>query len=297
MNKVILLIYIFCSCAVWSQANREKPTLENFQKKYKYVKSKKYDGPVPTYDSPTEIGESEDISEQSSTTSNGGAIDYSPEDIDRIRKRKLKQREWELEENGKGGGYGDGNKPRNPEMGKPDPIEFNPPPINPPKVDLPDVDPPMFSTTFWRTILIILVVIVILFIIYYLSKNYKPKNKKVVGQSIIEEWNPELITKSELELKLEQAKNEKNYRECVRIYFTFILKEMIDLRLIRWKKELTNYDYLLQIGSTSNYSDFQKTVHIYDLVWYGEYQIDSNDFERLERHLKKHYEQLTAAHA
>ena len=198
---------------------------------------------------------------------------------------------------GQGNGLGEGgNKPRNPEMGKPEPIEFDPPDIDAPDVDL-DINPPTFSASFGKIVLIILAAVALLLIVYLIIKNYRPRNKKVKSQLVHEEWNPETVTKTELELRLEQAMLENNYRECVRIYFTFILKEMIRLRLIRWKRELTNFDYLLQAHASPNYSEFEESIRIYDLVWYGDYNISKEDYHRLERHLDRHYKLLNAQNA
>lgn len=284
----------------YSQQQKEKPSLENFQRKYRYVKNKSYTGPETKYISPSAIKEEENPPQiNSSTPSNGGNIDYSPEELERIRKRKAQQHESDRLGSGQGSGqengYGEGgNKSKNPKMGVPEPIEFDPPEINPPDINLPDLDvnPPTFSSGFWKVLLIVIGAILILIIIYYIFKNQRPSNRKVKTQTQEFDWNPELITKSELQLRLEQAMLENDYRACVRIYFTFIMKEMIRLRYIRWKKEYTNYDYILQAKSKPYHSEFEETVRIYDLVWYGEYNIGQSEYQLLEKHLELNYQLL-----
>ncbi|MCE3295440.1 MAG: hypothetical protein K0R65_1154 [Crocinitomicaceae bacterium] len=309
-HKLLFFIALIIAPVLWSQTKKPEPSLENFKRKYRYVKEKGYKGPANTYHSPASMQEQGEEMKQSdpATSSNGGTIQYSPEEIDRIRERRAQQQQQQQEYqdnegngggpgNGQGNGRGEGgNKPRNPEMGKPQPIEFDPPDIDTPDMDL-DIDPPSFSASIGKIVLIVLAALALLLILYLIIKNYRPRNKRVKSQLSQEEWNPETISKTELELRLEQAMLENDYRECVRIYFTFILKEMIRLRLIRWKKELTNFDYLLQAQATPNYREFEESVRIYDLVWYGDYNISKQDYQALERHLDRHYKLLNTQNA
>lgn len=290
MNKFILFISLFVCFSNLAQVSKKEPTLENFQRRYKYVKSRSYTGPEQNpYISPADmedIDDSQSGGTYSGGSNGGGTINYSPQQIQDQRESKY----------GKGNGSG-GNLPEDPEMGKPEPIEFDPPDIDSPDVDLPDVDAPSISPQFWKILGIILLALIVIFLIYYIFKNYRPINQRVTSTFSVEEWNPEEISKSELELRLEEALLREDYRECVRIYFTFILKEMIRLKRIRWKKDLTNYDYILQSSSSKNHYLFEETVRIYDLVWYGEYQIKAREYQVLSTHLDHHYKLLNQENA
>ncbi|MES2589807.1 MAG: hypothetical protein V4622_12580 [Bacteroidota bacterium] len=290
MKKQLLFLFIFLTFCVYSQ--KEKPSLQQFQKTYSYQKSKKYKGPENTnYESPAEMDDENSESKTNTSSGNKGTINYSPQQIQKQRSNKNYYRN----ENNRKKGYGEGgNKASDPEMGKPQPIEFDTPEMETDDVDLPDFDPSV-SMKFWKILLIIILAIVVFFVAYYIIKNYKPKNKKIISPITQDDWNPDLISKSELELRLEEAMKRGDYRECVRIYFTFILKEMIRLNRIRWKKELTNYDYVLQAKSQKNAFDFEESVRIYDLVWYGEYQINQGEYSQLQAHLNKNFKDLENA--
>ncbi len=295
MKQVALLTFIFLTFGIFSQ--KERPTLQNFQKNYSYQKSKTYKGPENTYsDSPAEMGDESETSSSSSSSSSGNnsSKNYSSQQIQKQRSGKNGSQSGSGGSGGNGSGTG-GNKPLDPEMGKPKPIEFDTPDLETPDLDLPDVDPPLVSGTFWKTLLIIILAIAVIFVVYYIVKNHKPRNKKVISKITQDDWNPTLISKTELELRLEEAMNQGDFRECVRIYFTFILKEMIRLKRIKWKKELTNYDYVLQAKSQSNPADFEESVRIYDLVWYGEYEINRAEYDKLAVHLNKNYKDLENA--
>ena len=147
------------------------------------------------------------------------------------------------------------------------------------------------SAGFFNTLLIILVVVLVVILLYFLLRNRKPSDTKI-AIDVEDEWNPEIITKTELELKLESAMDREDYRECVRIYFTFILKELIKKGWIRWKKEKTNHHYVMEMGGRDGSLGFMECVRIYDLVWYGEYQIDREIFEMLQPTLLNYYKSL-----
>lgn len=253
-----------------------------------YRKKDKYKGPDDWYGSyPASMKEDDDYygsGNNGNGTYNPG-IQYNPQQIQRDRQKRFQ---------GYDKGGGDGNVPFDPEVEKPDPIEI--PDIDAPDVDVPDidVDPPTIPPVVWKVLLFIIIAAVLLIIAYQVMKNRKPANKKVVVD-VENDWNPEVISKTELELKLEAAEAEGDYRECIRIYFTFILKELINKGWIIWKKEKTNHHYVLEMHKKPNASRFNECVRIYDLVWYGEYHIDQEIYELLKPSLESYYKSLEPA--
>lgn len=250
---------------------------EEKAKGYRYLRDRDYKGPDDWYgSSPSSMKKLEKGDEPVQ-----GGSNLSLDKLD-------ESREEEKQKNGNGG-----DLPTDPKTQQPDPITL--PDIDPPDIDapdLPDIDPPTISENFWRILLIVILGALVIFLIYWFIKNKKPGEKKIKQDFVDLEWNPEVITKSELELRLEEALKTQNYREGVRIYFTFILKELIRKNWINWKKEKTNHDYLLEISGKPNAHLFNEAVRIYDLVWYGEYEIDRANFERLQPVLNNYYKML-----
>lgn len=279
MNRFIVIALIGCFAGTaFSQAAGQKAPVK---KNYVYKKSKNYKGPQDWYgSSPASMNNEDNIFDgvmQGESQSNSG---LSIDKIDQTR-------------NSRGSG---GPLPTDPATQKAEPIqlpEFDPPDL--PDVDtpdLPDVDPPTLSPEFWRTILIIILAALFIFLVYWYIRNKKPSDRAVNLKVVDLEWNPEVITKTELELRLEEALANQNYREGVRIYFTFILKELIRNNWIHWKKEKTNHDYLLETLGKPNAHLFAECVRIYDLVWYGEYEIDEAVFEQIKPTLHNYYQLL-----
>ncbi len=133
---------------------------------------------------------------------------------------------------------------------------------------------------------IIALIIALAVLIYYMIKNSSPRVKTIPFEALVEDLNPAEITKTELELRLDEATNAGNYKECVRIYFLFAMKELITRKWIFWKKEKTNMHYIIEVQGRPGAREFEQIVSIYDLVWYGDYTIDAKSYAVIEPKLK-----------
>jgi len=299
-NQVLIKYFLHSAFIFWSfqflsQSDKVERAWKSEKDKVEYRKEKKYKGPEDWYaDSPAhmEKDDPEDLfipqngANPSSANSPGGSQTYTPEQIQEEREKRY----------GKNYG-GSGNGKPDPELIKPDPIEFpdfDAPDFDAPDVDLPDVDAPDFlsSAGFWKTLLFILLFLLLIWIIYIIVKNRQPSNKKVVIQNVENDWHPETITKTELELMLEKALSKEDYRECVRVYFMFILKELTIKSWIKWKAEKTNYDYILEMRNKDYSMRFEEAVRIYDIVWYGDYAITKEVYTQLQPALVNYYKSL-----
>lgn len=263
-----------------SAQDKKAKTWETEREFLKYQKEEGYKGPNDWYGSSPAEMEQEDESgyNNSSSSSSRQGIQYVPQKLrkDRNTKRGFNQ------------GGGSGTLPTDPKVQPPPPVRYN---IDPPDVDLPDIDAPNVGGSFWKVLLFILIAALVILILYLIFKNAKPIDRKVIVD-VEDDWNPEIITKTELELRLEAAMMREDYRECVRIYFTFILKELIRKSWIVWKKEKTNHHYVMEMSGKPNQLVFMECVRIYDLVWYGEYEIDEEIFEMLRPTLQNYYKSL-----
>lgn len=140
--------------------------------------------------------------------------------------------------------------------------------------------------TFGSIVLYTLLAIFLGFIIYFLFINttLSDEGKKVNELEI--EKAPVEITKSELELMLEKALQNEDYRLAVRIYFIFVLKDLSEKKWIKWKKEKTNLSYLLEMRGKKQYELFDESVSVFELVWYGDYKINQQDYSSIESKFK-----------
>ena len=281
MIKQLVHIVLFCTPFFVLSQEEKVETWESEKDYLEYRKGEKYKGPDDWYGSYPASMQEEDISNYGNGSYNPG-IQYSPQQIQRDRKERYQ---------GYDRGGGTGTVPFDPQVERPEPMEV--PDVDAPDVDVPDldIDPPSINPAVWKFLMFLLIFVILGIVAYLIIKNMRPSNKKVLVE-VENDWNPEVISKTELELKLEDAMAREDYRECIRIYFTFILKELIRKSWIHWKKEKTNYHYVLEMHKKPNAFRFNECVRIYDLVWYGEYHIDREIFEMLRPTLEEYYQSL-----
>ena len=139
---------------------------------------------------------------------------------------------------------------------------------------------------FLQYILFGLLAVLLAFLIYqlFMKTSFDDKGSKVVDR--FEELAPTQIPKSELELLLEKALANNDFRGAIRLYFIFIIKDLSEKEWIRWEKKKTNFSYLTEMRSRPQYESFNEVVSIYELVWYGNYSVEKEDFNSLEPRFK-----------
>jgi len=139
---------------------------------------------------------------------------------------------------------------------------------------------------FLQYVLFGLLTVLLAFLIYqlFMKASFDNKGSKVVDR--FEELTPTQIPKSELELLLEKAIANDDFRGAIRLYFIFIIKGLSEKEWIRWEKKKTNFSYLIEMRGKPQYESFNDAVSIYELVWYGNYSVEKEDFSSLEPKFK-----------
>lgn len=133
------------------------------------------------------------------------------------------------------------------------------------------------------TFLVIALVAVLVFYLFF-NSNVSKKSKKI--QKDITSIIPTEIPKTELELLLEKAIAQEDYREAIRIYFIFIIRGLIKKDWIAWEKEKTNISYLNEMRDKPYFKEFESTVSVFEIVWYGERQLSREEYNLLEPRFK-----------
>jgi hypothetical protein len=131
-------------------------------------------------------------------------------------------------------------------------------------------------------VILILFGAVIVGLIIYLFLNTERKGGKVGKPLDIDEMNPAEIPLTELERLLQEAINQGDYRGAIRIYFTFILRDIAEKGWIDWEKEKTNYHYIREMEVREESEEFEVSVRFYEWIWYGKREIDQKKFEQIK---------------
>lgn len=136
------------------------------------------------------------------------------------------------------------------------------------------------------TILAFIIIPLFALLIFYLFFKAPIEKKSKSISKDLESMIPTEIPKTELELLLDEALDKEDYREAIRIYFIFIIRGLIVKDWIVWEKEKTNFSYLAEMRNKPYASEFESTVSVYEIVWYGERKLTKEEYYALEPRFK-----------
>lgn len=144
-----------------------------------------------------------------------------------------------------------------------------------------------------QLVLIVLAILSLVFILYKVLFASKEKLGTASIEEQQEEFDLNTIQQSELELQLERALASENYRKCIRIYFSFVLKELSENGTILWERDKTNKEYLAELKKVSQADHFQYLMEIYEVVWYGKRELNLQQYDQIEPEFKKYLNQIS----
>ncbi|OIN57719.1 DUF4129 domain-containing protein [Arsenicibacter rosenii] len=94
----------------------------------------------------------------------------------------------------------------------------------------------------------------------------------------------ENITENIHEINFEQAIDEavqrRNFRLAIRLLYLQTLKQLTDKRLIDWKPDKTNRQYLVELIHTPLHQDFDRLTTRFEYVWYGDFPVDEQSYRQ-----------------
>jgi hypothetical protein len=130
-----------------------------------------------------------------------------------------------------------------------------------------------------------LAIAILIYILFLVIKNStaKRKNTKLSKQLTVIEGTPvDNIQELEIDRLLREAMSSGNYRLAIRIYFLGLLKKLDEDRIIAWKKDKTNRDYLNEIFSKDfHYAEVKRLTLAYEEVWYGDHNLTTDSYESI----------------
>ena len=147
-----------------------------------------------------------------------------------------------------------------------------------------------------KVFLFSLVILLLAFIIYKLiaNSNYRA-NKKVKKIRLVDIDDIEQnLDKADVDPFLFDAINQENYRLAIRLYYLKVLKHLMELEWIKWKKDKTNSEYLRELYSKEFYTDFRLLTLMFERVWYGEVVLDDVTFKTVEQNFTSSISMLNA---
>ena len=142
------------------------------------------------------------------------------------------------------------------------------------------------------TLLVIVVLFLGILAWYLLQNNIVGRKRSITAEKISEDIAAENIFDINYQKEIEKAVKAGDYRLAIRLMFLRLLKQLSQKRIIEYKQERTNFDYLTQLHSTGYYNDFFRLTRNYEYTWYGKFDVNreafgiiKTEFENFDRKL------------
>jgi hypothetical protein len=151
---------------------------------------------------------------------------------------------------------------------------------------------PFDFTKFLNFLAYLLIGIVVIGLIVFIIKDLRLGSDK---KAKVEELdNIQDIASVNFDKMLEDALREGNYRLAVRIKFLMVIQAMQNKNLILWKPNKTNRAYVNEVSGSMYGNNFKAVVNIFDQVWYGNKEINAEQYNSIKDKIEEIFIQLRA---
>jgi hypothetical protein len=141
----------------------------------------------------------------------------------------------------------------------------------------------LFNSDIVTVLLWTVAIAFVLFILYrlFLAEGaFKRKSKSANAEAEVEE---EIIThESDFDALIRQALQSGNYRQAVRYQYLRTLHLLAEKNMVQLAPDKTNFQYVSEIANRSHQQPFASLTLNYEYVWYGEFEIDKNIYDKIE---------------
>jgi hypothetical protein len=139
-----------------------------------------------------------------------------------------------------------------------------------------------------RAISVIIIIVVIFLIVKaVLNKEgswiFGNSSKKIINYEDLEKN----IHSTDFEKLIRSSELAGEKRLSIRYYYLWLLKKMSDRNIIVWDPEKTNTDYLYEIEATTYKENFEYLSYLYNNIWYGEFELNEQTFDRAKSAFEK----------
>lgn len=161
-----------------------------------------------------------------------------------------------------------------------------------------DIQPDSFVYFLTQILPYIIVGGVLIFIIWLFIKLNPGQNvlAKAESNQIFFSNEEELIKTKDLVQLKEDALQKKNYRLAVRYWYLQILQQLDKRNLIEYQFEKTNTDYAEELQHKDFVISFKQTTNYYNFAWYGGFEINEMQFQKVNRLFQQLQQQISTQH-
>jgi hypothetical protein len=140
-----------------------------------------------------------------------------------------------------------------------------------------------FIAAFFKILAVVAVVVLLGFILrsYFLAPNNRQVDAIELDAITLENLEDNL-EQAELAPFLQRSLSQQDYQVAVRLYYLDALKQLSQRRMIFWRKNKTNRDYLREMLGQKEQLTFRELTLIFERVRYGEVQLSEYEFALIE---------------
>ncbi|WP_347925153.1 DUF4129 domain-containing protein [Pontimicrobium sp. SW4] len=91
-----------------------------------------------------------------------------------------------------------------------------------------------------------------------------------------------------------EAESNSNYRLAIRYYYLWLLKKLSTAEIIHYDVEKTNNDYQNEIKTPEVKKEFAYTSYLYNYIWYGEFDVNDEQFSKAKHAFNKFFKSIKA---
>ncbi len=106
---------------------------------------------------------------------------------------------------------------------------------------------------------------------------------KSAGSTIDFKIAEENIHALDFDTLIENAVQNKKYRDAVRLTFLYSLRKLSDANMIHWLPGKTNDDYLKELNQHAVTPRLQELRYYFDYAWYGHFEINQQTYNEVQR--------------
>jgi hypothetical protein len=100
------------------------------------------------------------------------------------------------------------------------------------------------------------------------------------------------IHKISFDEAIQNAVDNGNYRLALRLLYLQSLKNLSDRGYINWAIDKTNRDYINEVATRPWFGLFKMLTHTFEYAWYGEMNVERDNFQRLQLQFQQFNNQL-----
>jgi hypothetical protein len=117
------------------------------------------------------------------------------------------------------------------------------------------------------------------------SNSNQKVNEQITESTKIERI--EDLERVDFQSQIEKAEAVQNYRLAIRLYYLWLIKNLSNAKFIDFQSNKTNRQYCNEMSGSKYFIDFEECTKYYNFVWFGEFGVTSDDYQKIIIHYKK----------